>query len=88
MVPEITIKLGCEIVPGVNAFVGYDFLYMSQVNRPGSQVDRNLNLSQSPLFGTGTLAGAANPLPLNNKVDFTANGWMLGLGASSTNPSR
>jgi Putative beta barrel porin-7 (BBP7) len=79
VVPEITIKLGCEIIPGVNAFVGYDFLYMSQVARPGSEVNRNLNLSQSPIFGTGTLSGAPNPLPLNNKTDFIANAFMFGL---------
>ncbi len=80
VVPEIQIKLGCEIVHNVRAFVGYDLVYISQTVRPGEEVDRNLNLSQSPITSsTPALQGAANPAPLFNRSDFFANGVTFGL---------
>ena len=80
VVPELTLKVGCDILPGVHAFVGYDLLYWSQVVRPGSEVDRNINISQStPISGGGTLVGPAAPLPLFNKTDFYANGITFGV---------
>ena len=61
------------------AFVGYDFMYWSQVVRPGNQVDRNINLSQSAVFGSGALTGPAYPMPLFNRSDFWAQGLNAGL---------
>jgi hypothetical protein len=61
------------------AFVGYDFLYWNQVVRPGNQVDRNINLSQSAVFGSGTLSGPATPAPLFGRSDFWAQGITFGL---------
>ena len=60
-------------------FIGYDFMYWSQVVRPGSQVDRNINLSQSSVFGSGALMGPASPSAVINHTDFWAQGITLGL---------
>jgi Putative beta barrel porin-7 (BBP7) len=82
VVPEFEIKVGCCICPGVRAFVGYDILYWNQVVRPGSQIDRNLNLSQSPVISQNlpqALVGTAQPVPLFNRSDFYANGVTFGL---------
>jgi hypothetical protein len=81
VVPEIQVKVGCEIVTGVRAFVGYNFMYVSDVVRPGSQVDRNLNLTQSPIssIGGGSLQGQASPQPLFNRESYWANGVSFGL---------
>jgi hypothetical protein len=81
VIPELQVKVGCDILPGLRAYVGYDIMYWNQVVRPGSQIDRNLNLTQSPAISqTSTgLVGAALPQPQFNKTDFYANGLMFGL---------
>jgi hypothetical protein len=79
LVPEVQVKAGCEIIRGLRAFVGYDFLYWTQVARPGNQIDRNLNLTQSPIFGGGALVGPPQPATLFNRSDFWAQGFSLGL---------
>jgi hypothetical protein len=55
-------------------------MYWSQVVRPGSQIDRNINLSQSVILGNtnGILTGPASPMPLFNRTDFWAQGLSVG----------
>jgi len=81
VIPELQIKVGCDILPGLRAFVGYDFLYWGQVVRPGNEIDRNLNLSQSAAISqtNGTLVGAPFPQALFNRSDFYASGITFGL---------
>jgi Putative beta barrel porin-7 (BBP7) len=76
VMPEVQVKLGYLITPNVKAFVGYDFLYWSQVVRPGSQVDRSINPTQT--FG-GALTGVPAPVPLFNRTDYWAQGVSFGL---------
>ncbi len=78
-IPSVEMKFSVFITSYLRAFVGYDFLYWSQVVRPGSQVDRNINLTQSAVFGTGALMGPAYPMPLFNRSDFWAQGMNVGL---------
>jgi hypothetical protein len=78
VVPEAQVKIGYEISRGWQAFVGYDLLYWNQVVRPGDQIDRNLNLTQSPVFGGGTLVGPAQPAVPFNRSDFWAQGFSFG----------
>jgi hypothetical protein len=82
VIPELEVKVGCDILPGLRVFVGYDIMYWNQVVRPGSQIDRNLNLTQSAVISQtnpAVLQGAAFPQPLFNKTDFYANGVTFGL---------
>ena len=45
-----------DVTQHVRGVVGYDFLYMSNVLRPGAQIDRNINPTQNfVLGGTGGL---------------------------------
>jgi hypothetical protein len=73
------VTLSVFITPQLRAFVGYDLLYWTQVDRPGSQVDTNINLSQSAILGTGALTGPAYPAPVLNRTDFWAQGVNVGL---------
>jgi hypothetical protein len=79
VIPSIELKFSAIITPQWRAFAGYDFLYWSQAVRPGSQVDRNVNLTQSAVLGTGVLLGPASPTPLFNRGDFWAQGLNVGL---------
>src|SRR5262249_46336672 len=69
VIPEFEGRLGIQLHPCVLAFVGYNFLYMSRVTRPGDQIDRNLDLTQIPTafeFAPGT-TGTGNPRVLFNQ---------------------
>lgn len=76
--PSLEARLNLQLTPRVRTFVGYDFLYWSQVVRPGSQIDRTLNLTQSATIGTGTLNGPASPGPQFNRTDFWTHGVSFG----------
>jgi Putative beta barrel porin-7 (BBP7) len=79
IVPSVELKLSYAMTPRCRLFVGYDFLYWNQVVRPGSQVDHNINLSQSVVLGNGVLSGPASPAPLFNRTDFWAQGMTFGV---------
>jgi hypothetical protein len=80
-VPELGARLGYRITQGITVFAGYDFLAWNSIARAGDQLDRVLNLTQSPVLGTtgGTLVGPARPEPLFNRTDFLANGLTFGV---------
>jgi Putative beta barrel porin-7 (BBP7) len=81
VIPAMELKIGYQITPRCRAFAGYDFLYWNQVVRPGNQIDRNINTTQSTVLGTtgGVLQGPASPSPLFNRTDFWAQGVNFGL---------
>ena len=84
VIPEMGVKLGYNFTPNIKAFVGYTFMYVSNVARPGDQIDRTVNISQQPiLLGTTAvnppLVGAARPFPLFQTTDFWAQGVNFGL---------
>jgi hypothetical protein len=77
VVPEVGLQLGYLFSPHFRAFVGYNFLYVSNVVRPGNQIDPTVNTTQ--LLGTHPLIGPARPMPLFNQTDFWAQGVTFGL---------
>jgi hypothetical protein len=80
VVPEAGINIGYQVTDHVRAFVGYTFLYWSDVVRPGDQIDRAVNLSQIPsTSGPGTLVGPARPTVVFKDTDFWAQGINFGL---------
>jgi hypothetical protein len=79
VVPEVGLKLGYRVWRNLQFTVGYDFLYWSSVVRPGAQVNRDINLSQSSLLGSGSLTGPAQPVAPLTRTDFFANGLNIGL---------
>jgi len=81
-VPQVQFKLGYDLLSNVRATVGYDFLYWTNVVRPGQQIDRTVNISQTPpdaFGGVNQLIGAPRPMPLSNRSDFWAQGISAGL---------
>jgi hypothetical protein len=76
VVPQVQLKLGCDLTRWLRATVGYDFLYWNQVVRPGDQIDRSIDVSQAD----GGPA-ASRPAALFNRTDFIAHGVSFGLEA-------
>jgi hypothetical protein len=78
-IPEVSGRVDYHVTSWLTLFAGYDFLFWSSVVRPGEQIDHNLNQTQNPFFGTGTLVGPARPMPLFARTDFAASGLIFGL---------
>lgn len=65
-VPGINLTAGYEFLPGLRGTIGYSFMYMSDVARPGDQIDR--------VFITGS-----RPTMPFQHTDFFAHGLNFGL---------
>jgi hypothetical protein len=81
VVPEVGLNLGYRITPQATIFVGYSFLYASSVARPGQQINRNINPTQSVAYGGDPPAKPVGPLqPAFNysTTDFWAQTLSLG----------
>lgn len=76
VVPQLGVAVGYEIVCGLWATVGYNFMYWSRVARPGEQIDTEVNLSQ---LSPGGLVGLARPKFTDAITDYWAQGLTVGL---------
>jgi hypothetical protein len=82
VLPSVEVKLAYALTRRIRIFAGYDLMYWNGVVRPGSQVNRNVNLTQNAVLdpnGAGALVGAAQPTPLFVRSDFWAQGVTFGL---------
>jgi hypothetical protein len=82
VVPEVGLRIGYNLNDHVSFFVGYDFLYISNVVRPGDQIDRAVNTTQIPSItnpGGSPLVGSPRPLPLFRHTDYWAQGVNFGV---------
>ena len=72
VVPEIGLNIGYQVTRNVSATVGYNFLYCSNVVRPGDQIDRGINFAPP--------ANAPTRPAFNfNASDYWAQGINFGL---------
>jgi len=80
--PELGVTLGYRLTDAIRVFAGYDFFYLSNVLRPGDQIDRGINLSQtvqSAIAGNAAAAAGTRPAAAAAFPDFWAQGLHLGL---------
>jgi hypothetical protein len=79
--PEFGVKVGYHVGDRSRFFVGYTFAYLSELARPGDQIDRVVNVAQVPVVnpGGGPLTGAARPETLIRSTDFWTHGLSLGM---------
>jgi hypothetical protein len=73
VVPEVGLNLGYQITPWMQARVGYTFLYVSDVVRPGNQIDRTVDPHLVPTF-QDFIPGSTgvHPIPLFKQSDFSS----------------
>ncbi len=80
VVPETGINLSYQVTPRLRLFVGYTFLYFSNVVRPGDQIDRALDVAQIPnVPSPPPPAGLIHPAVLFKSTDFWAQGVNFGV---------
>lgn len=81
VIPEIAFNVGYRISPAASIYLGYSFMYVSNVVRPGNQIDRSINPTQSVAYTetpNPTLQGPASPSASINDTSFWAQGVSLG----------
>lgn len=78
VVPEVTLNLGYFLTPNLRAYVGYNFLFWSNVIRPGDQIDRVVDLTFVPNAPRVPFSGENRPLPTFRQTDFWAQGIQFG----------
>jgi hypothetical protein len=78
VVPEVSVNLGYRFTPWLRGFVGYNFLYWSNVVRPGPQVDPVVNPNFIPPPVTPT-TGPARPTFLGVGSDLWVQGATFGV---------
>lgn len=76
VIPEAGIKVGLQLTDSIKTSIGYNYIYVSNVVRPGGQVDTGVNVSQ---IGGGALVGQARPAPRTSDTDFWLQGGNVSL---------
>lgn len=85
VVPEIGFNIGYQLTDHLRTFGGYNFLYWSNVLRPGDQIDPVIDVTRIPAFVPPPLQGQIpavfppRPAPLFAESDFWAQGLNVGL---------
>lgn len=72
-IPELTANLGYRLTPWATVFAGYNFMYVSDMVRPGRQIDATVNPQNFPFGSAGTIAN--HPGFQFKNEDF----WMQGI---------
>jgi hypothetical protein len=78
VVPEVGVRLGYQVTEHLRAFVGYSFLYWTNVVRPGDQVDLNVNAFFLPNSGV-TPTGPVRPAFAARSSDIWVQGVNFGV---------
>lgn len=79
VVPEVTLNFGYYVTPNLKASVGYNFLYWTNVIRPGEQIDSVVDLSFVPNAPPVPFSGEYRPKPLFRQSDLWVTGLQFGL---------
>lgn len=82
VVPEVNLNVGYRITPAMSLYLGYSFIYASNVVRPGNQINRTLNTTQSTSWTEDPVvrpAGPAQPSFAFNDSAFWAQGINAGI---------
>jgi hypothetical protein len=82
VVPEVGLTLGYQVTPAASVFAGYSFIYASNVARPGKQISRTVNPTQSTSYTEdpeARIEGPAQPTFQFNDSSFWAQGISAGL---------
>jgi hypothetical protein len=80
VVPEGEFKVGYNVTSHIQVSIGYNFLYWSDVVRPGNQVNRNIDTREIPTSFNFTPGFAATPqAPSLQHSEIWAQGINFGL---------
>ncbi len=82
VIPDVSFNVGYQIFPHLRGFIGYNFLYWSNVIRPGTSIDRGLDVTKIPNFPLNPEPAPVqglHPAPIFHNTGFWAQGINFGL---------
>ena len=80
VIPEIGLNLSAQVTSHIKVHVGYTFLYLSNVARPGDQIDTQININHVPIdFAYGTPGGPNRPAFDMHGTGFWSQGVSFGV---------
>lgn len=80
LVPEVNFNIGYNLNSTFSVFCGYTFLYVSEIARPGDQINRTVNPTTVPSSQAfGVPVGPAAPTLRFDGSEFWAQGLNFGL---------
>jgi hypothetical protein len=80
LIPELTVNLGVNLTRSLTMFVGYNFMYISNVARPGNQVNPVVDSTTIPFSPTfGALGNPPGTQVLFVQDDFWLQGVNFGM---------
>jgi len=78
--PEVGLQVGAQVTHNVRVHVGYNFLYLNNVVRPGDVINNAVNFRFVPSTPDyKLLSGSAQPAVRTSRDDFSAHGVELGV---------
>jgi Putative beta barrel porin-7 (BBP7) len=77
VVPDVSLTVGYQVTEHLSITFGYNFLYWSNVARPGDQIDRNINPLALPTNGSSGVPANRPAFSLQD-TDFWAQGLTFG----------
>jgi hypothetical protein len=78
VVPEFTLNVGYWVTPNFRVFGGYNFLFWTNVLRPGDTIDRVVDLTFVPNAPPAIPSGQRRPEALFNQTDLWVTGVQFG----------
>ncbi|HKT79736.1 MAG TPA: BBP7 family outer membrane beta-barrel protein [Vicinamibacterales bacterium] len=85
VVSEVALNIGYRLTRQATVYLGYSFVYASNVARPGDQINRNINPTQTVSYGNDppvTGIGPAQPTFSFRTTDFWAQSLSVGFAYS------
>jgi hypothetical protein len=79
VMPEVSIRLGYQLTQRIRATIGYQFIGISSVVRPGSAIDVNVNPNNTRFVVANQPSNAPNPVFGFNGTEWWAQGISAGL---------
>jgi hypothetical protein len=76
--PELQLTFGYNWTPHIRTTIGYNFLYLSSVMRPGDQIVFNQSSANISVAGTPNTVTTFQPSYVTNTTDFWAQGLTAG----------
>jgi hypothetical protein len=80
LVPEFNLNWFVPIGDSLELSLGYTFIYMDRIIRPGDQIDRTIDISQVPNFSSLGVRNSLNRPAVNfTQGDYYAHGFSVGM---------
>jgi hypothetical protein len=79
VLPEVTFSVGYFVRPNVKLFLGYNFIALTNVVRPGDAIDRIVDLTFVPNAPAVPYSGQPRPAPQFKQSDLTLQGLTFGV---------